>query len=43
MSNKQLLKLYNLIVRREQRDGPPRPSADHVTGRLDEGCLRYTL
>ena len=30
-SNKQL---YEIIVRCEQRDGPPRPSAHHVTGRL---------
>ena len=26
--------LYKIIVRCEQRDGPPRPSAHHVTGRL---------
>ena len=25
---------YKIIVRCEQRDGPPRPSAHHVTGRL---------
>ena len=33
MSNIQLCKI---IVRCEQRDGPPRPSAHHVTGRLKE-------
>ena len=31
MSN---IQLYIIIVRCEQRDGPPRPSAHHVTGRL---------
>ena len=31
MSN---IQLYRIIVRCEQRDGPPRPSAHHVTGRL---------
>ena len=34
MSNTQLSKLYKSIVRCEQRDGPPRPSAHHVTGRF---------
>ena len=28
------IQLYIIIVRCEQRDGPPRPSAHHVTGRL---------
>ena len=28
------IQLYKIIVRCEQRDGPPRPSAHHVTGRL---------
>ena len=31
MSN---IQLYIIIVRCEQRDSPPRPSAHHVTGRL---------
>ena len=31
MSN---IQLYIIIVRCEQRDGPLRPSAHHVTGRL---------
>ena len=34
MSNTQLLKLYKYIIGCEQRDGPPRSSAHHVTGRL---------
>ena len=31
MSN---IQLFKIIVRCEQRDGPPRPSAHHVTARL---------
>ena len=31
MSNTQLFKLYKIIVRCEQRSGPPRPSVHHVT------------
>ena len=31
MSN---IQLYKIFARCEQRDGPPRPSAHHVTGRL---------
>ena len=31
MSN---IQLYKIIVRCEQRDGPPQPSAHHGTGRL---------
>ena len=31
MSN---IQLYKIIVRCEQRDGPPRPSAHHVTSKL---------
>ena len=34
------IQLYKIIVRCEQRDGPPRPSAHHVTGRLKKNiCL----
>ena len=28
--------LYKIIVRSEPRDGPPRPSAHHGTGRLNK-------
>ena len=28
------IQLYKIIVRCERRDGPPRPTAHHVTGRL---------
>ena len=40
MSNKQL---YIIIVRCEQRDGPPRPSAHHVTGRLKNALILKRL
>ena len=35
------IQLYIIIVRCEQRDGPPRPSAHHVTGRLknNDNCI----
>ena len=39
----QLLILYKIIVRCEQRDGPPRPSAHHVTGRLKNKHLGKEL
>ena len=36
------IQLYKIIVRCEQRDGPPRPSAHHVTGRLKNNKNRLT-
>ena len=40
MSNKQL---YIIIVRCEQRDGPPRPSAHHVMGKLKNSLILKRL
>ena len=36
------IQLYTIIVRCEQRDGPPRPSALHVTGRLKKTKKKTT-
>ena len=35
------IQLYKIIVRCEQRDGPPRPSAYHVTGRFKKKSFLY--
>ena len=34
MSNTQLLELYKIIIRCDQRDGSPLPTTHHVSGRL---------